>query len=103
MKLPIILASVFLGNILFSKEPSIQITTKPVNLIKAELRAAKRSIIPVGKVSIVIDKSDYELNVYDDKGWFATYPCVFGNSSLDDKKMEGDRQTPEGVFHILSK
>ena len=28
---------------------------------------------------------------------------VFGNGSLEDKKMEGDRNTPEGSFHIISK
>jgi murein L,D-transpeptidase YafK len=52
---------------------------------------------------IVIDKRKYELSVYDSQGWYATYPVVFGNNSLDDKKMEGDRNTPEGVFHINSK
>jgi murein L,D-transpeptidase YafK len=58
---------------------------------------------PVGSVYVIIDKSDYELSVYDDKGWYATYPVVFGNSSLSDKKMEGDKNTPEGIFHIASK
>ena len=58
---------------------------------------------PIGTVSVVIDKSDYELSVYDDKGWYATYPVVFGNSSLSDKKMEGDKNTPEGSFKIASK
>jgi murein L,D-transpeptidase YafK len=58
---------------------------------------------PVGSISIVIDKSDYELSVYDDKGWYATYPVVFGNNSLEDKKMEGDKNTPEGSFHIANK
>lgn len=58
---------------------------------------------PVGAVSIIIDKSDYELHVYDDKGWYATYPVVFGNNSLEDKKMEGDKNTPEGTFHINGK
>jgi murein L,D-transpeptidase YafK len=58
---------------------------------------------PVGRVSIVIDKSDYELSVYDDKGWYATYPVVFGNNSLSDKKMEGDNNTPEGTFHVIAK
>jgi len=58
---------------------------------------------PVGAVSIIIDKSDYELNVYDAKGWYATYPVVFGNSSLSDKLMEGDKNTPEGTFRITSK
>ena|SRR5438105_11313507 len=52
---------------------------------------------------IVIDKSDYELSVYDDDGWYASYPVVFGSKSLDDKMMEGDRKTPEGSFKIISK
>jgi murein L,D-transpeptidase YafK len=58
---------------------------------------------PVGQVSIVIDKSDYELSVYDDKGWYATYPVVFGNNTLADKKMQGDKNTPEGSFRIVAK
>ncbi|HYC40992.1 MAG TPA: L,D-transpeptidase [Chitinophagaceae bacterium] len=58
---------------------------------------------PVGKVQILIDKSSYELHVYDAKGWYASYPVVFGNNSLADKKMEGDRNTPEGNFRIAAK
>jgi murein L,D-transpeptidase YafK len=58
---------------------------------------------PVGAVSIIIDKSDYELSVFDEKGWYATYPVVFGNNSLDDKKMEGDKNTTEGSFRITNK
>ena len=58
---------------------------------------------PIGTISIIIDKSDYELSVYDEKGWYATYPVVFGSNGLDDKKMEGDKKTPEGSFHITSK
>ena len=56
---------------------------------------------PVGEIYIIIDKSDYELSVFDEQGWYATYPVVFGNNSLDDKKMEGDKKTPEGTFHII--
>lgn len=63
----------------------------------------KKAVFPYSKYSVVIDKSDYELRVYDDEGWLATYPVVFGNKTLDDKKMEGDRNTPEGSFHIISK
>lgn len=58
---------------------------------------------PVGTVRILIDKSDYELKLFDSLGWFATYPVVFGNNSLADKKMEGDRNTPEGTFKISGK
>lgn len=63
----------------------------------------KNSSAPVGNVRIVISKSKYELTVYDAQGWYATYPVVFGNSSLEDKKMEGDRLTPEGSFKIVNK
>jgi murein L,D-transpeptidase YafK len=58
---------------------------------------------PIGSISIIIDKSDYSLSVYDNKGWYATYPVVFGNNSLEDKKMEGDKNTPEGKFRIINK
>ncbi|MDQ6843131.1 MAG: L,D-transpeptidase [Bacteroidota bacterium] len=52
---------------------------------------------------IIISKKDYELKVYDDEGWYATYPCVFGSNDLRDKYMEGDRRTPEGKFKVLLK
>ena len=58
---------------------------------------------PVGVVYVVVDKSDYELKVFDDEGWYATYPVVFGSKDLSDKMMEGDKRTPEGNFKIISK
>lgn len=58
---------------------------------------------PVGELYLIVDKSDYELKVYDAEGWYATYPVVFGNKDLSDKLIEGDRRTPEGTFKILSK
>ena len=53
---------------------------------------------------VVITKSKYELAIYQSNGrWVATYPVVFGNKDLGDKMYEGDRRTPEGVFHIVNK
>ncbi len=52
---------------------------------------------------IIIDKSDYELKVYDDEGWYATYPIVFGSKDLSDKMKEGDRRTPNGKFKVILK
>lgn len=69
-------------------------------------RSARRSLfndVPNGAISIVIDKTNYELIVYDAEGWYATYPVVFGSKNIDDKMMEGDRLTPEGSFKIVSK
>lgn len=52
---------------------------------------------------IVIDKSDYELSVYDAEGWLISYPIVLGNNDLGDKMVQGDRKTPEGTFTIINK
>lgn len=52
---------------------------------------------------VVIDKDSYELYVFDEKGWLATYPCVFGNKNLGDKMTAGDKKTPEGTYRIISK
>lgn len=96
MKQVVFLLSVFFGSSLTATDYSIS----------AHSSANKRFTAaagPVGHISITIDKSDYELTVYDEEGWYATYPVVFGNNSLDDKKMEGDKNTPEGSFRIISK
>ena len=52
---------------------------------------------------IIVDKSDYELKVYDDEGWYATYPIVFGSRDLSDKMREGDKRTPTGKFKVVLK
>ncbi len=52
---------------------------------------------------VIVDKSDYELQVYDAEGWLITYPVVFGNDDLGDKMVQGDRKTPEGTFTIINK
>jgi murein L,D-transpeptidase YafK len=51
-------------------------------------------------IKMVVDKSDYEMNVYDAEGWLATYPIVFGNKDQGDKMIRGDRKTPEGTFKV---
>ncbi len=52
---------------------------------------------------IIISKSKYELQVFDDEGWYATYPVVFGSSDLSDKMVAGDKRTPEGKFKVILK
>lgn len=100
MKLTAVLSSILLSS-------SISVTHAPNNkghLIIPRVNNHERvKAGPEGTIYIIIDKSDYELQVYDDKGWYATYPVVFGSSSLDDKEMEGDRKTPEGTFKVISK
>ena len=58
---------------------------------------------PVSSFKVVIKKSAYEMTLYDNEGWYGTYPVVFGNKSQDDKRMEGDRLAPEGHFKIIGK
>ena len=70
---------------------------------KRSVKRDPRNTEPTGVVYIIVDKSDYELQVYDEEGWYATYPVVFGNKDLGDKLMEGDKRTPEGTFKIISK
>jgi murein L,D-transpeptidase YafK len=52
---------------------------------------------------IIVTKNTYELKVYDDQGWYATYPVVFGSKDLGDKMRQGDRRTPDGSFRIVLK
>ena len=52
---------------------------------------------------LVIKKGAYEMTLYDQEGWYGTYPVVFGNRSQEGKRMEGDRLTPEGHFRIVGK
>ena len=85
---------------------SLLIITTTFSFKGVDKRTVKRNpknTEPTGIVYIIIDKSDYELQVYDDEGWYATYPVVFGNKDLGDKLMEGDKRTPEGTFKIISK
>ncbi len=97
MKNLVVLTSVLLGSSLLAS------TVTTHERAKASKRFSWNASGPVGAISITIDKSDYELSVYDDKGWYATYPVVFGNNTLSDKKMEGDKNTPEGTFRIIAK
>jgi len=52
---------------------------------------------------VVIDKSEYVMQIFDSEGWYASYPVVFGSKNQADKKMEGDRLTPNGRFRIIAK
>lgn len=58
---------------------------------------------PASPYRIVIDKSDYELKVFNGEEWYETYPIVFGSKDLSDKMWEGDRKTPNGSFTIIQK
>lgn len=52
---------------------------------------------------LVVDKSDNTITLYDNVDWVLQWPCTFGSNDLGDKMVQGDRKTPEGTFHIITK
>jgi len=103
MKTTIILSCMLVGGSLVAKFHN-STTTKTTALPAYTANTAHKLLsMPIPPLRIVIEKQKYELSVYDTKGWYATYPVVFGNSSLADKRMEGDKNTPEGTFRIVNK
>lgn len=53
---------------------------------------------------VLVEKLTYEMHIFDSTGErIVTYPVVFGSKDLSDKMMQGDRKTPEGIFHIVQK
>src|SRR5437763_2330665 len=103
MKTAIFLTSLLVGSSFLLKKPSTETTTTSFPSYKTSKSKRILSPQPKAPISIIVDKSSYELYVYDADGWYATYPVVFGNASLEDKKIEGDRNTPEGSFRIVNK
>lgn len=61
------------------------------------------ALIDKDKIFLLIDKSNYRMYLYEDTRLLKTYKVVFGNNDLGDKRMQGDRETPEGTFHIVDK
>lgn len=102
MKTALFLSALVLGGSFLTKDFSSKTKQNTYYSFKS-VKSKKTTAAPIAPVRIVVDKSNYELYVYDAQGWYATYPVVFGNKSLDDKRVEGDRNTPEGTFRIVSK
>jgi murein L,D-transpeptidase YafK len=83
------------------KKNNKRFATKSAKAKKTKPAAVKKD--SASSYYIIVDKSDYELKVYDDEGWYATYPIVFGSKDLSDKMKEGDRRTPNGKFKVILK
>lgn len=71
--------------------------------VSKPIPARATKVVAESPYYIIVDKSDYELKVYDDEGWYATYPIVFGSKDMTDKMREGDKRTPNGSFKIIVK
>jgi murein L,D-transpeptidase YafK len=64
--------------------------------------ASALSSIP-GELKVVIGKSNYTLTLYKGDRPVKTYRAVFGRGYGDgDKRISGDKRTPEGDFYICT-
>ncbi len=73
-------------------------TTAP----KAEVFADRLSSLP-GQLRLIIWKSQYTVTLYKGDAPVRTYRAVFGKGFQDgDKRMQGDKRTPEGEFYICT-
>lgn len=55
------------------------------------------------KVLVLVSKSRFVLELFYRGKMIRSYKAVFGPKPMEDKKMEGDRATPEGWFTIRNK
>jgi len=81
--------------------PKLAHTKRP----RPSARAATKAK-PAGDRSerwILVRKSARTLSVFDAARRVKTYPVVFGKDPVGPKLYEGDRRTPEGEYHIISK
>ncbi len=53
-----------------------------------------------GEVVLIINKSTYELDVYQKGQFQKKFPIELGKNNYDDKKIQGDNTTPEGFYKI---
>ncbi len=53
--------------------------------------------------SIVINKSERQMMVYDGDKLLKTYEVSLGKSPVGDKQLEGDNKTPEGKYKLQLK
>ena len=94
--------ALFRSLLIKGKKSPKKFSTKKVVKIKPVLVITTADTI-YNSYYIIVDKSDYELKVYDEEGWYATYPIVFGSKDLSDKMKEGDKLTPDGNFKVILK
>lgn len=56
--------------------------------------------VDVNTLEILIDKGNYQLSIISAGQTIKQYPIVLGGNPVDDKRCEGDKCTPEGVFGV---
>jgi hypothetical protein len=92
--------AVFCGNFCPSESPihSLPTNDRPLNPtqpLQVLLKDADKS-----KVSILVEKSKYRLTVFYQLQPVKSYAIVLGSNPTGDKRSQGDKKTPEGIFRI---
>jgi len=60
-------------------------------------------ILPLKDPRIVVIKNKRQLKLYSAGSLVRTYKIGLGLNPIDDKKLQGDRATPEGDFYVFTK
>ena len=68
--------------------------------INQPLKEILKSNIQPDKVAILIEKSKYRLTVFYNLQPVKSYRVVLGENPTGDKLHEGDKKTPEGIYHV---
>jgi murein L,D-transpeptidase YafK len=56
-----------------------------------------------GSYALIIDKSKYTFNILNGGKLHSRYNIELGSNPIDDKQIEGDGCTPEGIYKIVKK
>jgi vancomycin permeability regulator SanA len=73
-----------------------------VYLVNPHYREAKGALMELKMPRLVVRKTAGVLELYDGDIKVKEYACITGKSG-GDKAQEGDKKTPQGVFHIVYK
>lgn len=76
---------------------------KFINYQKPLSRIIDEKGLNKNEIRIEISKSEYTLYVKHNQEILKSYPVVLGPDPVNDKRMEGDGCTPEGIFGIRDK
>jgi murein L,D-transpeptidase YafK len=68
-----------------------------------EICKTKKIDYPPMKTRIVIDKSDFKMELYAGKTLLKSYPIALGRDHVNAKRVKGDLCTPEGEYYICDR
>lgn len=74
-----------------------------INIREVPLREAMslKGYEKLSNVNIIVDKSSFSLNVYDDTVFIKSYRAVFGRNHSAPKRSPGDKATPVGKYEVI--